>query len=130
PCGHPCETYHRITERAAPRPYSGNVASDINRRALHESLAVAAATILITGAGLAGVWTASSRAIKRDYLDHLTDLATVAALQLDADLHRAITRPDQLNDADYQRAVEPLRRMRLALPEVRYIYTMVRSADG
>lgn len=106
------------------------MASDINRRALRESLAVAAATIFITGAGLAGVWTASSKAIRRDYLDHLTDLATVAALQVDADLHRTIDRPEQLNDADYQRAVEPLRRMRLALPEVRYIYTMVRSADG
>jgi PAS domain S-box-containing protein len=102
----------------------------IPRRALRETLAIAAAIFLITGAGIFGVWVAASSTIRRDNLDHLTDLAVVAALQVDPDLHRLITLPDQLNGPEYQRAVEPLRRMRLALPEVRYIYTLVRGEDG
>lgn len=103
---------------------------DIRRRALRETLVIAMAAFAITGAGIVGVWVAAASTIRRDHLSHLTSLAQVAALQIDPELHRSITRPEQLNGPEYRRAVEPLRRMRLALPNVRYIYTMVRGDDG
>ncbi len=104
--------------------------TDIHRRALRETLVIALATFAIAGAGIVGVWVAAASTIQRDHRSHLTNLARVAALQVDPELHRRITRPEQLNGPEYERAVEPLRRMRLALPNVRYIYTMVRGEDG
>ena len=103
---------------------------DIRRRALRETLVIAMAAFAITGAGIIGVWVAAASTIRRDHLNHLTNLAQVAALQVDPDLHRSITHEKQLNSPEYRRAVEPLRRMRLALPNVRYLYTMVRGDDG
>lgn len=91
---------------------------------------MALAAFLIAAAGIAGVWRVASSTIRQDFLDHLTNLALVAAQQVDPDLHRKLHDPAQLNGPEYLRAVEPLRRMRLALPEVHYIYTMVRGPDG
>jgi len=112
---------------AGPAPTAATGAS---RRALRETILVALAAFLITAAGIVGVWSAAAATIRRDFLDHLTSLALVAAQQVDPLLHNRLRDPSQLNGPEYQRAVEPLRRMRLALPDVRYIYTMVRGADG
>ncbi len=100
------------------------------RRARRQTVAIACATFLITSTGILGLWIAASAVIRRDFRDHLMDLAIAAAQQVDPGLHDRLRDPAQLNGPDYQRAVEPLRRIRLALPDVRYIYTMVRGADG
>ncbi len=39
-------------------------------------------------------------------------------------------KPEQLNDADYLRAVEPLRRLRHAVPDIHYVYTLVLAPAG
>ncbi len=91
---------------------------------------MALAAFLIVAAGILGVWKATSSTIRQDFRDHLTSLALVAAQQVDPELHRQLRMPAQANSAAYQRAIEPLRRMRLALPEVHAIYTMVRGQDG
>ncbi len=104
--------------------------TDHHHRALRETLMVALAAFLITGAGIVGVWNNASRTLRQDYLEHLTNLALVAALQVDPQLHNTLRNPEQLNNPDYQRAVEPLRRMRQSLPDVHYIYTLARSEDG
>lgn len=111
-------------------PPGHDVASTERRRLLYEALGVASATFMVTVAAIFGLWTATSSMMRRDFGDRLTDLAVVAAQQVDPDLHRALRDPAQLNGPEYERAVAPLRRMRLALPDVRYIYTMVRTADG
>jgi diguanylate cyclase (GGDEF)-like protein/PAS domain S-box-containing protein len=97
------------------------------RRARREAFTVAIATFLVAGAGIFGLWTASAAIIRQDYRDHLTNLAIAATQLIDPQLHRSLRDPSQQDSPEYQRAVEPLRRLRLSLPEVRYIYTMVRN---
>jgi PAS domain S-box-containing protein len=95
------------------------------QRALAQTLAAAAvATLTQVVAGL-GIWLALSATIKADYQRYLSGLATTAALLVDPALHRGLTDPAQHNGPEYMRAVEPLRRMRTAMPEARYIYTVI-----
>jgi diguanylate cyclase (GGDEF)-like protein/PAS domain S-box-containing protein len=100
------------------------------RRALRQTVLIALACFLVTSTGILGLWVAASELIRRDFRSHLTDLAIAAAQQVDPELHGSLRDPAQLNGPDYQRAVAPLRRVRLALPDVRYIYTMVRDESG
>ncbi len=95
-----------------------------------QTVLIALAVFLVTSAGIIGLWIATAAQTRRDFRDHLTDLAIAAAQQVDPGLHASLRDPSQLNGPDYQRAIKPLRRMRLALPGVRYIYTMVRTPDG
>lgn len=110
-----------------PEPTS---ARDNRQRALRETLGISLVMFVITGAAIFGVWVAASQAIERVYRNHLTNLALAAALQVDPDLHRSLKDPDQGSSAEYQYAIAPLRRMRLALPEVRHLYTVTRGTDG
>ena len=100
------------------------------RRALRQTVLIALASLLVTSAGVLGLWIAATGLIGRDFRSHLTDLAIATAQQVDPELHDRLRDPAQLNGPDYQRAVAPLRRVRLALPDVRYIYTMVRDELG
>ena len=52
-----------------------------------------------------------------------------AATTIDPVLLEQIRRPEQLNDADYTRAVAPLRRLRQAVPTIHYAYTIARVGD-
>lgn len=97
------------------------------RRALIETLAaVAVATLAQVVAGV-GIWLALSGTIRSDYQRYLSSLATTAALLVDPQLHRGLRDPAQHNNPAYQQAVEPLRRLRTAMPEARYIYTVVQD---
>lgn len=113
-----------------PSPASGEeagaLASD-RRRALRETLAIAVATSIATAVGILGLWFAASATIRDDYRHYLTSVARSAALQVDPALHRALRDPQQQNGPEYLQAVEPLRRLRTALPDVRFIYTMVQD---
>jgi diguanylate cyclase (GGDEF)-like protein/PAS domain S-box-containing protein len=90
-------------------------------------LSVSAAALLVVGAGILGLWTASTNAIRENYQHYLTGLAGAAATLVDPELHRSLRRPEQQNGPDYVRAVSPLRRFRDAVPDVHYIYTLVRD---
>lgn len=115
-------------ENSGRWPQAGIAAED-RRRALRDALAVAAATSVAAAVSVIGLWIAAAATVRADYRQYLTTMAIAAAQQVDAGLHQSLTDPDQLNGAEYLRAVEPLRRMRSALPDVRYIYTMVPDAD-
>jgi len=94
-------------------------------RALWESLTVTVVALCAVGAGIFGLWATSTSTIKQEFRHYLVSLAQTAAALVDPTLHDSIRRPDQLNDPDYRRAVEPLRRMRKAVSDVHYIYTVV-----
>jgi diguanylate cyclase (GGDEF)-like protein/PAS domain S-box-containing protein len=112
-------------------PVGGAATDEAGRqRALREALAICMATFVAAAAGILGLWIATAAIIRTDYREHLTNLAVAAAQQIDPALHDSLRDPAQINGPDYRRAVEPLRRMRMALPEVHYIYTMVRDAEG
>jgi diguanylate cyclase (GGDEF)-like protein len=97
------------------------------RRALLEALAVGLAVAVAVGAAVAGLWHSSTTTVREHYRNHLVQLATVAAVQVDPVAHAAIRRPEQDNSPEYRAAVEPLRRLRTAIPEIRYLYTLVRD---
>jgi diguanylate cyclase (GGDEF)-like protein/PAS domain S-box-containing protein len=97
------------------------------RRALWEAVSLSVAALLVVATGIFGLWLSSSAAIRENYRHMLIGLAQAAASQIDPALHESLRRPDQRNGPDYLRAVEPLRRMRRAISDVHYIYTMVQD---
>ena len=99
------------------------------RRALQESLLIGLAGLLAVGAGALGLWIFATSAIRENYRHHLVSIAQAAALQIDPVLHGQLRDPEQRNGPQYQRAVEPLRRLRDALADVRFIYTTVLDGD-
>lgn len=107
---------------AEPQPLAAE-----RRQALRETLVAAAITTLALIVAAAGMWSSVSRTIRDDYQSSLATLASTAALMVDPDLHRSLNHPSLHNGEDYLRAVEPLRRLRTTLPEVRYIYTAVKD---
>lgn len=121
----------RILRSVKPSDIRGseNLNSSIHRQAQWESLGLSIAACLVVGAGILGLWTSSTRAIRENYQHYLIGLAEAAATLIDPDLHDSIRRPEQLNDPDYRRAVEPLRRMRKAVPDIHYIFTVVRDGS-
>lgn len=79
--------------------------------------------------GTVGMWVALSGTIHSDYQRYLTGLAQSAALLIDPALHRSLNHPSQHEGPVYQQAVEPLRRLRAAVPDARFIYTAVRDGE-
>jgi diguanylate cyclase (GGDEF)-like protein/PAS domain S-box-containing protein len=103
--------------------------SHIRRQALHESCYFSLGALLVVGAALFGLWSSSTHSIRENYRHYLIGLAEAAATLVDPVLHDKIRRPEQRNDPDYLRAVGPLRRMRKAVPDVHYIFTVIRDGS-
>lgn len=98
--------------------------------ALREALVVALAVCVAVGAGIAGMWYASESTVSENYRRHLVELAQLAAQQVDPTLHDRIRDPAQMDSPDYRAAVAPLRRVRDVIPDVRYVYTLVRDGEN
>jgi diguanylate cyclase (GGDEF)-like protein len=109
--------------RAAP----AGVAVGQRRRARWESVILSMVVLIVVGAAILGLYLSSRKSAFEDFRGRLIDLAEEAAVAIDAELHEKIRRPDQLNGLDYGRAVEPLRRIRRAMPTIHYAYTVVQS---
>ncbi len=99
------------------------------RRARGGAILIGVIGLLAVGAGFVGLWFFATTSIRENYRHHLVTLANVAALQVDPDLHRRIRAGAPLNGPDYLRAVAPLRRLRAASPDIRFVYTTVLEGD-
>lgn len=99
------------------------------RRALRDTLAVGLAVLTAVGAGISGTWWVSDVTVRENYRQYLTGLALAAAEQIDPALHRALDEPGEIDSPDYRRAVEPLRRLRTAIPQIAYVYTVIRDGQ-
>jgi len=99
----------------------------IRRQALRESVIVSVGALIVVGAAIFGLWATSTQSIRENYRHYLIGLAEAAGTLVDPVLHEKIRRPEQRNDPDYLRAVGPLRRMRKAVPDVHYIFTVIRD---
>src|SRR3569833_2656905 len=86
------------------------------RRARWEAMLLSALVLMVVGAAILGLWLSSRESAYKGFSDYLTQLAEQAATTIDPVLLEQIRRPEQLNDADYARAVAPLRRGRRAGP--------------
>ena len=95
------------------------------RRAGLEAFVIAAACMATVCAGVVGVWLSSDAAIRANYQHYLKGLALAAAHLIDGDLHRRIHEPAQIDGPEYVEARRPLRRFRDAIPDVRFVYTVV-----
>ena len=100
-------------------------ASRHRQQAKWESVSVSAAMLIVVAAGILGLWVSSRNSAYENLSHYLTGLAEAAATVVDPELQNKIRKPEQLNDADYLRAVEPLRRLRHAVPDIHYVYTLV-----
>lgn len=111
----------------ADRPEALHVADRQRRQALWESVTVSAAMLIVVAAGIIGLWVSSRNTAREEFRHYLVGLAESAATLVDPALHNELRHPEQLNDADYVRAVDPLRRLRKAIPDIHYVYTFVRE---
>jgi signal transduction histidine kinase/ActR/RegA family two-component response regulator len=59
--------------------------------------------------------------------ENLLQLAQIGAASMDAEAHRRVA---AIDDADYRLSMEPLLRLRRAVPELFYAYTVVPSPEG
>jgi diguanylate cyclase (GGDEF)-like protein len=108
-------------------PEATHAADRQRRQALWESVSVSVAMLIVVAAGIVGLWVTSTNTAREEFRHYLVGLAQSAATLVDPALHNKLRRPEQLNDADYVRAVEPLRRLRKAVPDIHYLYTFVRE---
>jgi diguanylate cyclase (GGDEF)-like protein len=111
--------------RAAHEDVAGKLMQHHAERAKWEALIVSCLGLVVVTAGIWGLWVSSTDSIKENYRHYLIGLAEVAATLVDVPLHDTIRDPSQQNGPDYRRAVAPLRRLRDAVPDVRYVYTVV-----
>jgi diguanylate cyclase (GGDEF)-like protein/PAS domain S-box-containing protein len=116
------------TRRRAEPEARSDYARDRRRAGLEASI-MAIACMATVGAGVAGVWRSSEAAIRENYQHYLIGLALAVAQQIDPGLHGRIRRPEQMDSADYVAAVQPLRHFRDAIPDVKFVYTVVRDGD-
>jgi diguanylate cyclase (GGDEF)-like protein len=84
--------------------------------------------LIVVAAGIFGLLVTSRTAAYQGFRHYLVSLAEAASTMVDPVLQNEIRRPEQLNNADYARAVEPLRRLRRAVPDIHYVYTF--TLDG
>lgn len=119
--------HRKNDEPQQPRVATTSVAVGQRRRARWEAVILSTVVLIVVGAAIMGLWMSSRESAFKDFRGRLIDLAEEAAVSIDPELHERIRRPEQLNDADYVRAVEPLRRIRRALPSIHYAYTIVQS---
>ncbi|KAB2950054.1 MAG: ATP-binding protein [Phycisphaerae bacterium] len=75
-------------------------------------------------------YAASRRACESLMASELTTLARTAASLVDADAHRVLTDPALQETPAYTAAVEPLRRMLVALRPLRHLCTVRRDGDS
>lgn len=97
----------------------------VRRRALRESLLIGTVGLLTISVGLFGLWISATSSIRDNYRHGLVALAQAAAAQIDPVLHAQLRNPADRNGPLYNRVIAPLRRMRDASTDIRYIYTMV-----
>ena len=119
-------------EKEISAPTSAAVDEDrlAYRRARSGAVLTGVIGLLAVGAGFVGLWFFATTSIRENYRHHLVTLANVAALQLDPELHRRVRAGVPLNGPEYLRAVAPLRRVRAASPDIRFVYTTVLEGNS
>ena len=99
------------------------------RQAWRETLYIGIAACVAVGAGVLGLWLASTASIRENYHHYLIGMAEAASELVDPAEHQRIRDPAQRNGPEYRHAVAPLRDMRAAVDDIRYVYTAVRDGD-
>ena len=95
----------------------------VSRQSLRNAGSVLLMLVTFTTAGVGYMYRAARQAQTEAVRDELTQLANVAASQIDGDLHRQIVSPAQTGSAEHIRATESLVRFHKASKDIIYVYT-------
>ncbi len=93
--------------------------------ALRKAAGIAAAIFLTSLVSLLVIYRIGASALRQEVTGSLVQTALTAAAFVDGDLHRTFVDPEQEHTDAYHRAVEPLLKILLARPDIRFLYTMV-----
>jgi signal transduction histidine kinase/ActR/RegA family two-component response regulator len=91
---------------------------------------VGLAIFTIASAGLLVSYRVSHQVLMNGVKTRLQDLVTIAAAEIDPDLHAAISSSEQIGSLEYRQATEPLLRLRKAVPDLHYAYTLKLGQQG
>jgi signal transduction histidine kinase/ActR/RegA family two-component response regulator len=105
-------TERRIVPRLAIRP-------------LRDGILAGLAVFLVSCVGLALVYHFARRAQIDAVRDSLGSLARTLAVQIDGDLHRTLTTPDQMGSPAHRQVLAPMTAFHQANPSLFYVYTAV-----
>ncbi len=97
---------------------------------LRDGLLVTAAVMGVITFCILLLYFQARAAFERDQQHDLLNYAQAAALLVDGDLHQTLTAAEQEATPAYRLAVAPLERFLRAMPELHFVYTMIRQADG
>ncbi len=93
-------------------------------RMLRDSCLLSLGIMAISSTALIVTYRAAEGSLHANIQERLRDLAVMTASEMDGDLHERITSPDQAGSFAYQKATEPLLRLRRSVPDVYYAYTL------
>jgi PAS domain S-box-containing protein len=94
-----------------------------------EAIVTMITVLVIVGIASFGAVRRSLDAFSDERRTQLVQIASIAAASIDAELHDRVLRAGITDSDDYQRAVEPLARIRRAVGDVSFIYT-ISLVDG
>jgi diguanylate cyclase (GGDEF)-like protein/PAS domain S-box-containing protein len=95
------------------------------RRAWRETVAIALVTVFATGLAIPARYHWSVASMRADQSRMLRDLAQSAAAQLDSTALETLRSLAQVDETNYQRALQPLQALREANPRIRNAYAVV-----
>jgi putative methionine-R-sulfoxide reductase with GAF domain len=80
--------------------------------------------LLSSAAIMAGMYLYARQVMRNFTKQRLMDIASLGAMQIDADLHAALTDPAQENGPEYSAIRTVLQQVRDISPDITYVYTM------
>ncbi|MDH5254611.1 MAG: cache domain-containing protein, partial [Gammaproteobacteria bacterium] len=105
-------------------PINGTAATN-TIRPWRDAAVVATLTLVVSATGLGIVYSKARDAQLAAIQAELLQLARTTAAQVDGDLHKTLTSPEQEGSPAHRQALEPLIRMHRAATDVIYVYTAV-----
>jgi signal transduction histidine kinase/ActR/RegA family two-component response regulator len=84
----------------------------------------------VASSGVLLSYRVSHQLLMHSVKTRLKDLVTVVAAEIDPDLHTFISTSKDAGTLEYRQAVEPLLRLRKAVPDLHYAYTLRQGQQG
>jgi signal transduction histidine kinase/ActR/RegA family two-component response regulator len=104
--------------------------SHASARPLRNAWLVGLAIFTVASTGLLVSYRVSHELLLNSVKTRLRDLVTVVAAEIDPALHATISSSAQIGSLEYRQATEPLLRLRRAVPDLHYAYTLRGGKQG
>lgn len=119
----PLPTRSALSDEGAPT-------RSLTLRAVVEGAIAGAVTFTVVLVAVGGVYKMAGLAAKQHLREGLGSIAAAASTTVDPEAHRRLSDPSLQNSDEYNRAVEPLRKILRSTPDLTYIYTVVLDGDA